>query len=248
MHEAVAPAARRLTLNLAEFDVGLTKVEKLEKLQGQFESLEEDLLVSRIAEKSLPADFPSDQAVEIISEFSKIQVDSGPFYLTVFSKNLETDTWRIHSKNAKIRDTFLLYAETAARLAGYQGDSPATHWLDRIYPEGQADGSSLDLREASADECQRLINEVRNGSDEVEEESALPLVAQNIKRLREECCLTQEQLADKVGVDKRRIQEHESGKKTPRLQSCKDYAQAFSKELDRKLSGHELRTLNLKAR
>lgn len=166
MHEAVASAARRLTLNLADCDVGLTKVEKLEKLQKQFESLEEDLLVSRIAEKSLPADFPSDQAAKILSEFSKIQVDSGPFYLAVFSKNTETDIRRVHSKNAKIHSSFLLYAETAARLAGYQGDSPATYWLNRIIPQGQAE--RLDLRDASANECQRLINEAGNGSDEVE--------------------------------------------------------------------------------
>lgn len=225
----------------------MTKIENLESLQKKFISLDEDLLVIRIAERCLPADFPAGQAGETLSD-SKIQVENGPFFIVVFSKNIETDKCKVHSKNARIRGQFLLFAQTGARLAGYTGENPATYWLDRIYPEGQADGLSLDLREASADECQRLINEARNGSDEVEEESALPPIAQNIKRLREECCLTQEQLADKVGVDKRRIQEHESGKKTPRLQSCKDYAQAFSKELGRKLSGHELRTLYLKAR
>jgi DNA-binding XRE family transcriptional regulator len=64
--------------------------------------------------------------------------------------------------------------------------------------------------------------------------AARTTIGENIRRLRTECGLTQQQFADRAGVDKGTVGEHERGKTVMiRPSNLKAYADAFSQILGR---------------
>jgi len=52
--------------------------------------------------------------------------------------------------------------------------------------------------------------------------------------------LSQHQLAEKVGLDKKLVLSHLHGRSTPHPKTLKEYAQAFTKELGRSITANDL--------
>lgn len=59
-----------------------------------------------------------------------------------------------------------------------------------------------------------------------------PLIGQNIKRLRQQNKMTQEQLAEKINVDQKQISHIESGRARPRLSTYLRIANVFDVSID----------------
>jgi len=66
-------------------------------------------------------------------------------------------------------------------------------------------------------------------------------IGQNIGRFKEECNWTYDELAAKTGIDRKQIIAHVKGRAQPRRRTLKEYAQAFSKELDRLVTPADLK-------
>jgi len=67
------------------------------------------------------------------------------------------------------------------------------------------------------------------------------VLASNIKRLREECGWTVDELSDKVGLDRRTVLRHTQDRAArPRLRTLKYYAEAFTKQLGREITVSDL--------
>jgi len=65
-------------------------------------------------------------------------------------------------------------------------------------------------------------------------------IAQNIEKLRRECGWSFDQLAAKTGIDKKLVLSHVQGKHRPVPRTQREYAQAFSKELNRPITANDL--------
>ena len=113
---------------------------------------------------------------------------------------------------------------TACLAAGWVVRSFLNYYARRMLPSFPATNlGGIDVTAEVEDETAQL-------------DSKIPLVAYNIKHLRLECGFSQEQLAMKLGFAKRRVQEHEGGKKKPRPEASAAYAKVFSEILHREIS------------
>jgi ribosome-binding protein aMBF1 (putative translation factor) len=65
-------------------------------------------------------------------------------------------------------------------------------------------------------------------------------LGQNIDRLRKECGWSFDKLADMTGIDKKQILSHVNKGTKPQPRILKEYAQAFTRELDRKITAADL--------
>jgi ribosome-binding protein aMBF1 (putative translation factor) len=65
-------------------------------------------------------------------------------------------------------------------------------------------------------------------------------IGQNINKLRKECGWSFDVLAEKTGIDKKAILAHVHGKSKPNPGTQKEYAQAFTKELNRSITANNL--------
>lgn len=65
-------------------------------------------------------------------------------------------------------------------------------------------------------------------------------IGQNIDRLRKECGWSHEALADATGIDKKLVLAHVHRKHKPNPKTLREYAQAFSKELNRSITPNNL--------
>jgi len=65
-------------------------------------------------------------------------------------------------------------------------------------------------------------------------------ISRNIDTLRKECGWSFDKLAEKTGIDKKAILQHVNNGTTPRPSTLREYAQAFSKELGRKIAAPDL--------
>lgn len=61
-------------------------------------------------------------------------------------------------------------------------------------------------------------------------------IADQINRLRSECHLSTEELAEKIGVDPRSVKRHQAGKTRPYPQHLRAYQRVFSELLNRQVS------------
>lgn len=109
-------------------------------------------------------------------------------------------------------------------------------------------GSIFHICEASASFCKKQesralqteFNE-RHSSAPTPPKTASPAlpatetVAEQISRLREECRLTVEELAEKIGVEPRSVQRHEAGASEPYARHWRAYEREFSKILKRQI-------------
>jgi DNA-binding XRE family transcriptional regulator len=66
-------------------------------------------------------------------------------------------------------------------------------------------------------------------------------IGSQIDFFRRECGWSYDKLAGKTGIDKKQIIAHVHGRAKPRPQTIKEYAQAFSKELEREITPANLR-------
>jgi len=66
-------------------------------------------------------------------------------------------------------------------------------------------------------------------------EQAPETVSTQISRLREECHLTEEELAEKIDMDIRSVQRHLAGKVVPYARHLRIYERVFSKILNRQI-------------
>ena len=60
-------------------------------------------------------------------------------------------------------------------------------------------------------------------------------IGEQIKRLREECHWTAEELASKMNLDERTVRRHEGDEVNPYPRTLRGYERVFSKQLDRKI-------------
>jgi DNA-binding XRE family transcriptional regulator len=56
-----------------------------------------------------------------------------------------------------------------------------------------------------------------------------------------ECGWSDNQLAEKTGIDKKSIVSHRLGRRKPNPKTLKEYAQAFSRELNRSITANQLK-------
>ncbi len=205
-------------------------VSEIRRLQARFDRMPADLWATQITGD------PWDEPENVISgAFAEIRVENGPWHLSC------------HSKFPDLSEEFKLCARIGAHMAGYSGNSPVTHWLNRICPKDQSRYPHLDLRRASADECEMLIIQVESTARAIGFNVEWPSVAQKIRSLRVECGFSQEDLAEEMKIEKRRIQEHESGKQ-PSLKFCAWYAGTFAKKLGRTFDVSDFYRSKVKAR
>jgi hypothetical protein len=73
-----------------------------------------------------------------------------------------------------------------------------------------------------------------------ENEDAKSRIGRNIERLKTECGWSYEQLADATGIDKKLVLCHTHRKHKPNPKTLREYAQAFSKELNRPVTANNL--------
>jgi transcriptional regulator with XRE-family HTH domain len=76
--------------------------------------------------------------------------------------------------------------------------------------------------------------------DESIADGAKVRIARNIEKLKTECGWSYEQLADATGIDKKLVLSHTHRKHKPNPKTLRDYAQAFSKELNRSITANNL--------
>jgi ribosome-binding protein aMBF1 (putative translation factor) len=111
-------------------------------------------------------------------------------------------------------------------------------------------GSISDVCEASANLCRTLERQAfqaefeerqqpdpkpRPSSDLTVPSSPEETIAAQLQRLRLECDLTEEALAEQVNMDIRSVQRHLAGESVPRALSVRKYERAFSKLLNRQV-------------
>jgi DNA-binding XRE family transcriptional regulator len=65
-------------------------------------------------------------------------------------------------------------------------------------------------------------------------------IGENIDKFRRECGWSFDKLAEKTGIDKKLILSHKHGKHKPNPKTLKEYAQAFTKELQRSITPNSL--------
>ena len=124
-------------------------------------------------------------------------------------------------------------------------------WIDGRHP---LTGSVLRLREASANFCKaleyqaletELTEKLRHESsghllgddspNPVPPSPAHETIAAQLQRLRDECHITEEELAEKIDMDIRSVQRHLASKTIPRARHLRVYERVFSKLLNRQI-------------
>lgn len=198
----------------------------LRRLRDEFQSLPSDPLVLR--SESLDLGELAGCAPVVVA-LAAVHVENGPWHVSA-----DPDT----------RQDFLLLAETGARIAGYTGQSPVSYWLDFTCRNG-----AVNVRKTCSQACQRLLNDWhrRQTTRASQNQGSLSVIPDNIKFLRGECGWSQEGLAEEANIAKRRIQEHETGKKIPSPRHCKRYVATFSRALSRNISVYSFKNVELKA-
>jgi ribosome-binding protein aMBF1 (putative translation factor) len=87
---------------------------------------------------------------------------------------------------------------------------------------------------------QLLESEIENSKKLQELELAELRIGKNIDKLRKECGWSFDDLRNKTGIDKKLILSHVHGKSSPTPRLLKEYAQAFARELNRKMTANDL--------
>ncbi len=112
-------------------------------------------------------------------------------------------------------------------------------------------GRIVRLCEASANYCKKLESAALQAEYEERQRSERPepqpapqpapaapkpeTIGEQIRRLREECHLSTEELAEKVELDTRTVQRHEAGETTPYPRHLRVYERVFFNSLNRKI-------------
>jgi DNA-binding XRE family transcriptional regulator len=95
-----------------------------------------------------------------------------------------------------------------------------------------------------SDEWLRLAKRIAAIEQQQDKESVVRIETsqpgQNINRMRKECGWSFDELARQTGIDKKSILSHVHKKSKPHPRIMKEYAQAFSKALDRPISVADL--------
>lgn len=76
---------------------------------------------------------------------------------------------------------------------------------------------------------------LRTGPAEEPTKPKTETIGEQINRLREECRLTVEELAERIGIEPRSVQRHEAGTSTPYARHLRTYEKEFSKLLNRQI-------------
>jgi hypothetical protein len=155
---------------------------------------------------------------------SKLTNDEGSDLLIAWLEALRKDGTDFH------------FGPTSTELT--DDGSPGTTWIF---------GDIHGLCEASANYCKKLESAAlqaefeehqRGERPEPKPEPAAPklgTIAEQINRLREECHLTAEELAEEVELDSRTVQRHLAGETTPYPRHLRVYERVFFKLLNRQV-------------
>ncbi len=100
----------------------------------------------------------------------------------------------------------------------------------------------------NSDECRELAKAIVDAQAEVQhtskpqtvKQSAAERIGRNIDKLRKECGWSLDKLAEKTGIDKKAILSHVHGESKPNPKTQREYAQAFTKELNRAINANSL--------
>jgi hypothetical protein len=174
----------------------MADIDALKRLQGRFRRMPTDLYATKITENNTPTELGV-----LFGPAEGIRVENGPWLVSG------------HSKYPELREEFLRCAKIAALHAGYQGNTPITYWLNRICPNNESSDPTLDLRRASADQCEILIIEAENPAGRTNVDVELQTTAQKPCSAGESG--SPERLAREMGTKKRRIEEHKPETKQP---------------------------------
>jgi DNA-binding XRE family transcriptional regulator len=92
--------------------------------------------------------------------------------------------------------------------------------------------------EVSADYCEALADQDENSKPQADVRRR---IGRNIRKLRELCFFTQDELAKEVGIDRELVNRHENGRSLPNAKIQKCYTDVFSRELKRPITASDLR-------
>jgi DNA-binding XRE family transcriptional regulator len=157
-----------------------------------------------------------------------------------------------------------LAARAGRALGARKSTDPAGVWLHRLYSYMRESNSELlgpkiggrtgalrhidtvlRICQASGTFCSRLerkaVIEARAKSKSINAAAGAKVrIGQNIQKLRKECFWSLDTLAHKTGIDKKAILSHVHGKSKPNPGTQREYAQAFTKELNRPITANNL--------
>lgn len=148
----------------------------------------------------------------------------------------------------RLQNNFKAEAMMAAVGAG-EADAATTEqaaleaWLDLILRADSPHrslGGLKHLAQASADMCNLLATQAYRAAAPDQSEQ----VGDRIDRLRNECGLTVEQLAEAIQLDRSSVLDHTANRAMPRRSTLKRYRDYFSQALDRRLSVQDLRDVD----
>ncbi|MGC1907702.1 MAG: helix-turn-helix transcriptional regulator [Candidatus Acidiferrum sp.] len=128
--------------------------------------------------------------------------------------------------------------ENLSRVGGiitnvYEASANFCLWLEKQTLEAEHRRGGVDL------EAAERITDAVEGTTATSNKRKSP-IGRNIDQLRKECGWTFDDLADKTGIDKKNILAHVNEGRKPRPRTMREYAQAFSKEQQRKITVAEL--------
>jgi ribosome-binding protein aMBF1 (putative translation factor) len=119
----------------------------------------------------------------------------------------------------------------------------------RVVTDAEMEAERKGLRKIWVDYSEAESSRVENNEKTTRSPESAPTnaaadlkmrIGQNIEKLKKECGWSADKLADKTGIDKKSILSHMHGKSKPNPKTLKEYAQAFSKELNRPITANKL--------
>ena len=93
---------------------------------------------------------------------------------------------------------------------------------------------------ARVDKLERMVRERARTAKKATHTNGITAIGRNIDTLRKECGWSFDQLAEATGIDKKSILSHVNKGARPIPRILKEYAQAFSKALGRKITAPDL--------
>jgi DNA-binding XRE family transcriptional regulator len=120
----------------------------------------------------------------------------------------------------------------------YEASANFCLWLEKQALEAEHRRGGVGANQAQSSRGQNSPNSAR--SVESKSTNGATAIGRNIDKLRKECGWSLDKLAKETGIDKKSIISHVNKGVRPIPRILKEYAQAFSKALDRKITAPDL--------